>query len=175
MAAWLGWVPPSTPFWGVLPSMGGICLPYMAWQQCVDAPPSGVGGATLPTDAKLHSKVHKWLGGPGLALGHPIQSDRIISIPLNANEYEISRNATLGAFHQTGGTGILPVVLSPQTRRLCHRGLPPFLGRKTLFRVKNRQYNCHPVRQPARFAGPEGEGVRRPDPIALPEKSPCRC
>jgi hypothetical protein len=39
-------------------------------------------------DTKLHSKVHNWLGGPGLALGHPIQSDRLISIPLNANEYD---------------------------------------------------------------------------------------
>jgi hypothetical protein len=28
------------------------------------------------------------LDGPGLALGHPIQFHRIISIPLNANGYE---------------------------------------------------------------------------------------
>jgi hypothetical protein len=38
---------------------------------------------------KLHSKVHKWLDGPGLALGHPIQFHRIISIPLNANGYQV--------------------------------------------------------------------------------------
>jgi hypothetical protein len=37
-------------------------------------------------DTNLYSKVRKWLGGPGLALGHPIRSDGIISIPLNANE-----------------------------------------------------------------------------------------